>query len=105
MSHAEISSALRCTLLTLAEQPREVPQAPTGWSVRTQAAIDKNDESAVMDCAIEIVQAHSQYRAEFDSKGWLFDLRQVLPRKSATQTSGAVAAADRTAALLPRQRG
>lgn len=75
---ATLDAPLRCALRTLEAQPREVPQVTQGWADRAQAALDENDELAMTACSFEIARAHSQYRAEFDIRGWLFDLRNVL---------------------------
>lgn len=72
-----LESALRCAVITATEQRHEVPEAPDGWGEQAQAAIDTGDEVAMSICADTILLAHSQYRAEFDVKGWLFDLRNV----------------------------
>ena len=73
-----VAAALRCAVQTAQEQPREVPEAPAGWVAKAQAAVDTNNEEQVQACAREILSAHSQYRAEFDVKGWLFDLRNAV---------------------------
>ena len=72
-----LESALRCAVITATEQRREVPEVPDGWVEQAQAALDASDEAAMSVCADTILLAHSQYRAEFDVKGWLFDLRNV----------------------------
>lgn len=73
-----VAAALQCAVQTLAEQPREVPAAPAGWAEKAQAALDARNDEQVGQCAREILTAHSQYRAEFDIKGWLFDLRNAV---------------------------
>ena len=73
-----VTAALRCAVQTAQEQPREVPAAPEGWLAKAQQALDAGDEFQIQACAGEILRAHSQYRAEFDVKGWLFDLRSAV---------------------------
>lgn len=79
-----LDAALRCALLTLKEQPTVVPAAPLGWHEMAEAALATSDADAMTACAREIASAHSQYRADFGIKGWLFDLRNLLPLKSRT---------------------
>jgi len=72
-----LESALRCAVITAIERHSQVPAAPLGWVEQAQAALDAGDTAAMSICADTILLAHSQYRAEFDVKGWLFDLRNV----------------------------
>lgn len=73
-----LSTVLECAMDTLMIQPREVPQAPAGWLEKAQMALESDDEPAMLECALAITRAHGQYPAEFDDKGWLYDLRQTL---------------------------
>lgn len=73
----DLEAALRDAVRTLAQQPREVPEAPEGWQARTLQALEADDGEIIAACAMEIVHAHSQYRATFDVKGWLFELRNL----------------------------
>lgn len=78
-----LCTVLQCAMDTLMVQPREVPQAPAGWLEKAQLALESDDEPAMLECALDIARAHAQYPAEFDDKGWLYDLRQALyPPKS-----------------------
>lgn len=72
-----IEDALRAAIKTALEQPGQVPEAPAGWLQRAQGALDTQDHQAITDAAVEICRAHSQYRADFDVKGWLYDLRNA----------------------------
>ncbi len=72
-----LDEALRCAVNTAKEQPGEVPERTPDWIERAQAALEAEDEDAILACANEIRNAHSQYRADFDVKGWLYDLRLV----------------------------
>lgn len=72
-----IEQALRCAVNTAREQPAEVPYRSMAWIARAEAALDAADEAAIQACADDITLAHSQYRADFDEKGWLFDLRNL----------------------------
>lgn len=72
-----LDEALRCAVDTAKEQPAEVPERAPDWIERAQTALDAEDAEAILACANEIRKAHSQYRAEFDVKGWLYDLRLV----------------------------
>lgn len=73
-----LRTVLQCAVDTATDQRREVPEAPAGWLQAAQLALDSNDEPAMLECATTIARAHGQYRAEFDIKGWLYDLRQTL---------------------------
>lgn len=73
-----LTSALQCALDTAADQPREVPEMPAGWVGRATTALANDDAAQMEVLAKEIASAHSQYPAEFDRKGWLYDLREVL---------------------------
>jgi len=73
-----IADAIRCAIQTAQEQPREVPAAPAGWVDVAQAALDGGDALQIRAAADVILSAHSQYRAEFDVKGWLYDLRNAV---------------------------
>lgn len=75
-----LEDALRCAVLTASEERAEVPEAPAGWAARAQAALDTEDAAEILDCATQIAMVHSQYSADWDHKGWLFDLRAVLYR-------------------------
>jgi hypothetical protein len=84
-----VADALRCAVQTAQEQPREVPAAPAGWRAKAQAALDNKNHEQVQACASEILSAHSQYRAEFDVKGWLFDLRNAVRKAPAHAAASA----------------
>lgn len=73
-----LRTVLQCAVDTATDQRREVPEIPLGWLTKAQLALDSFDEPAMLDCATTIAKAHGQYRAEFDVKGWLYDLRQTL---------------------------
>lgn len=73
-----VADALRCAIQTAQEQPREVPEAPAGWAAAAQTALDAGDAEQIQACADQILRAHGQYRAEFDIKGWLYDLRNAV---------------------------
>ena len=70
-----IDEALRCAVSTAETQPSAVPACPDGWLERARAAADSDDREAIRACAEEIWKAHHGYRAEFDIKGWLYELR------------------------------
>lgn len=78
-----VHDALNGALQTAHEQPREVPAVPDGWAAKAQAALDSQDAEQIQVCAREILASHSQYRAEFDVKGWLFDLRNAVHKAPA----------------------
>jgi len=73
-----VEDALRCAILTAKHQPGEVPKAPAGWVEQAQQALDGNDEGRISVAADAILLAHAQYRADFDIKGWLYDLRNAV---------------------------
>lgn len=73
-----LNSALQSALDTATDQPREVPELPAGWADRVATALANDDVAQVEALAKEIATAHSQYPAEFDRKGWLYDLREAL---------------------------
>lgn len=79
MAHnVSVEDALRCAVLTAQEQPGQVPEAPAGWLQQAQEALDAEDEGRISIAADTILLAHCQYRADFDIKGWLFDLRRAV---------------------------
>jgi hypothetical protein len=84
MSATNLKSALRSAINTATEQPIEVPECPSDWIARAQTALDATDDDAMLACAKEIQKAHSEYRAEFDVKGWLYGLRECLWELSST---------------------
>jgi hypothetical protein len=73
-----LRDALYCAILTAQDQPREVPEAPAGWLEEAVRVVDVGDEDGIRVQAVAISRAHNQYRAEFDVKGWLYDLRNAL---------------------------
>ncbi|WP_150609494.1 MULTISPECIES: hypothetical protein [Pandoraea] len=72
-----MEDALRCAVLTAKEQPREVPNAWAGWIEEAEDALDSHDASRIGDAVKSVLMAHTQYRADFDVKGWLYDLRNA----------------------------
>lgn len=87
-----VADALRSAVQTAQEQPREVPAAPEGWLVNAQRALETENDAQIQACAGEILRAHSQYRAEFDVKGWLFDLRNAVHKAPAHAAASAAMA-------------
>lgn len=75
---SNLATALRSAINTAIEQPSEVPELPPGWLAEANAAIDTYSHSAMCYAAQTILSAHSQYKADFDTKGWLHELRQVF---------------------------
>lgn len=73
-----VEDALRSAVRTAQEQPGQAPAAPQGWVEQAQAALDEEDEGRISVAADTILLAHSQYRADFDIKGWLYDLRNAV---------------------------
>ncbi|MGA3979020.1 hypothetical protein ACI2UK_24495 [Ralstonia nicotianae] len=79
MAHiATVGDALRSAVLTVQEQPNQVPEAPPGWLQQAQAALDDEDDGRISIAADTILLAHRQYRADFDIMGWLYDLRNAV---------------------------
>jgi hypothetical protein len=78
MSRVNFGDALQCAVNTLESQPREVPEAPKDWLARAKAALASKNKDEIVLLANEIAKSHSQYNAEFDVKGWLYDLRECL---------------------------
>lgn len=70
-----LDEALRCAVETAKFQRSEVPELQEGWIANAESAINIDDQAAMAASADEILTAHIQYRADFDVKGWLFDLR------------------------------
>lgn len=87
-----VADALRCAVQTAQEQPREVLVVPAGWLAKARAAVDNKNDEQVHACASEILSAHAQYRAEFDVKGWLFDLRNAVRKAPAHAAASAAMA-------------
>ena len=73
----KLSFAVRCAIRTAKEQPGEVPELPDGWLERATSAISVPNARLIQACADELRSAHSQYRADFDIKGWLYDIRSI----------------------------
>lgn len=78
MKNVTLESAVRSAIDTARDQRREVPELPADWIERAEAALESKNEAAILAVGREIATAHNQYRAEFDVKGWLYDLRVVL---------------------------
>lgn len=79
MAHTiSVVDALRCAVLTAQEQPGQVPEAPSGWLQQAQDALDAQDVGRINTAVDAVLRAHNQYRADFDIKGWLFDLRNAV---------------------------
>lgn len=72
-----VEDALCCAVTTAIEEPREVPAAPTGWLEQALTALKTGDAEQISVCVDTVLLAHSQYRAAFDVRGWLFDLRNA----------------------------
>ena len=72
-----IEEALRCAVATAKEQPSEVPARSSGWIEQADATLESGDAVSILNCANAIRRAHVQYRADFDLKGWLYDLRNA----------------------------
>ncbi|KVD92933.1 hypothetical protein WS63_07820 [Burkholderia stagnalis] len=73
-----IEDALRGAVHTAEEQPRELPAVPHGWLLQAKAALAAEDQAGIRIAADTILMAHSQYRAESDIKGWLYELRNAV---------------------------
>lgn len=82
-----LPAALRDTIQTAIDQPGEVPEMPPTWLTSAKVALQNEDFTAMRRCMESILKAHSQYRAEFDIKGWLFDLRRISRRYQAEHNS------------------
>ena len=72
-----LEDALRSAVSTAQEQPGQVPAAPLGWVKEAQAALEAEDAASISIAVDTILLAHAQYRADFDIKGWLYDLRNA----------------------------
>ena len=73
-----LRDALHCAVTTAHDQPREVPEMPAGWLDEAQRVVAVDDAEGIRTQCLVVARAHSQYRAEFDVKGWLYDLRIAL---------------------------
>lgn len=69
-----------------------MPAAPGGWLGKAQQALETENDEQIQACAGEILRAHSQHRAEFDVKGWLFDLRNAVYKAPAHAAASAAMA-------------
>lgn len=88
-----LRDALRCAVLTAQDQPREVPNAPPGWLADATRVLADEDAEGIRVQALAVSRAHNQYRAEFDIKGWLYDLRNAqFEDKKANPAPGVPAA-------------
>ena len=79
-----LDKAMRLTIEAL--EGVQVGGLSTDWQARAQAALDSGYKPALLDCAKEVLRAHSGVRAEFDNRSWLYDLREIFTNYQFTLT-------------------
>lgn len=72
-----VTAAVRDAIATATNQPSTVPELPPHWLPNASAALEQNDPISIMDAAVELVEAHTGYRAAWDHWPWLETLRDV----------------------------
>lgn len=77
VSNFIVGPQLRSAVRAAQEQPGQVPAVPQGWVEQARAALDAEDAGRISIAVDTILLAHSQYRADFDIKGWLYELRNA----------------------------
>lgn len=79
MREMTLRAVIERTIQILTELPRDLPQAPDGWTERAESALADGSEHGLIAVGLEMRVAHSQYPAEFDHRIALYELREVLP--------------------------
>ncbi|HBO5514544.1 TPA: hypothetical protein L4559_003437 [Pseudomonas aeruginosa] len=74
---SNVTGAVRDAVATALCQRSTVPELPQNWIDRAKVAIEQESSPAVMEVAVELVEAHSGYRATWDHWPWLETLRDV----------------------------
>lgn len=75
MTH--ISDAVRDAIASAQDQRATVPELPVDWVERAGMALEAEHNQVVMDLAVELVEAHSGYKASWDHWPWLDSLREA----------------------------
>lgn len=83
----QVIAAVKDAIETAAEQPTTIPELPADWIKKAQAALDQNSSIAVMDTAVELVEAHAGYRASWDHWPWLEALRDATRKEVAFRSA------------------
>lgn len=73
----DILVAFEHAIRTAREQPGQVPEVSQEWLEQAESALRDKDYLRVYGLAGELIRAHAQYRADFDVRAWLFDLRNA----------------------------
>lgn len=83
----QVISAVKDAIETAADQPTTIPELPAGWIKKAEAALEQNSNAAIMDAAVELVEAHTGYRASWDYWPWLESLREVTRKEIAFRSA------------------
>lgn len=73
----KVTEAVRDAIATAQNQQNTVPELPCDWIYRAGMALEQENASALMNVAVELVEAHIGYRANWDHWPWLETLRDV----------------------------
>lgn len=82
-----VSAAVHDAINTASNQPSTVPELPAHWLATARAALDQKSPLAIMDAAVELVEAHTGYRADWDHWPWLESLREVTRSERALRNA------------------
>lgn len=74
---SNVTRAVRDAVATALLQRSAVPELPSDWLDRAKAALERGTSPDLMEVAVELVEAHSGYRASWDHWPWLETLRDV----------------------------
>lgn len=72
-----VTAAVISAIAAASNQQETVPELPGEWIVRAVGAVEHGDDTAVMDIAVELVEAHTGYRSSWDHWAWLESLREA----------------------------
>jgi hypothetical protein len=72
-----VTAAVTSAIAAASNQQETVPELPGEWIVRAAGAVEHGGDTAVMDIAVELVEAHTGYRSSWDHWPWLESLREA----------------------------
>ncbi|NWC83129.1 hypothetical protein HX798_22975 [Pseudomonas putida] len=73
----KVTAAVFSAIAAASNRQETVPELPGEWVVRAAGAVEQGDDTAVMDIAVELVEAHAGYRSSWNHWPWLESLREV----------------------------
>ncbi|WP_058144254.1 hypothetical protein [Pseudomonas aeruginosa] len=83
----QVIAAVKDAIATAAAQPTTIPELPAEWIKKARTALEQNSSIAIMDTAVELVEAHAGYRASWDHWPWLETLRDVTRKEVAFRSA------------------